>query len=51
LPSNAGQNIYLLTASKSFENLAKFSYLGTKVKHRNCFHDEIKSKLNSGSAC
>jgi hypothetical protein len=43
---NAGQNHYLLTAKKTFENVAKFKYLRTATD-QNCLHKQIKSRLNS----
>jgi hypothetical protein len=47
---NAGQNNNLPTASKSFENMTKFKFLGITVTTGNSIHEEIKSRLNSGNA-
>jgi hypothetical protein len=48
---NVEQNRISLTANKSFENLAKVKYLGTKLTNQNCINEEIKSRLYSGNAC
>jgi hypothetical protein len=48
---NSGQNQNIRTANESFENVAKFKYLGTKLTNQNDIHDEIKNRLNSRNAC
>jgi hypothetical protein len=48
---NVGQNHNLLAANKSFVNVAKFKYLGITLTSQNSIHDEIKNRLNPGSAC
>jgi hypothetical protein len=48
---NSGQNQNIRVANESFENVAKFKYLGTTLTNQNDFRDEIKSRLNSENAC
>jgi hypothetical protein len=38
----AGQNHYLLTTNKSYENVRKFKHLGTAVTNENCVHEELR---------
>jgi hypothetical protein len=47
----AGQKHSMKLANRSFEDVAKFKYLGTTPTYQNCMHEEMKSRLNSGNAC
>jgi hypothetical protein len=46
-----GQKHSIKIANRSFEDVAKFKYLGTTVTDKNCMYEEINSRLNSGNAC
>jgi hypothetical protein len=40
---NSGQTQNIRIANESFENVAKFKYLGTKLTNQNEIHDEMKA--------
>jgi len=48
---NAGPKHNIVTANKTFENVAGFKYFGTTVKITICIHRGIKSRLNSRNSC
>jgi hypothetical protein len=48
---NLGQNQNIRMANESFENVAKFKYLGTILTNQNDIRDEINSRLNSANSC
>jgi hypothetical protein len=47
----AGQKHSIKIANRSFEDMAKFKYLGTTLTDKNCMNKEIKSRPNLGNAC
>jgi hypothetical protein len=47
----AGKKQSIKIANRSFESVAKFTYLGTTLTDQNCIHEEINSRLNSENAC
>jgi hypothetical protein len=48
---NVGQTRDIKIASRSFENVAHFKYLGTTVTNQNLIEEEVKRRLNSDNAC
>jgi hypothetical protein len=45
---NAGQNLDIKTANRSFENVSQFKYLGMTATNQNLIQEEIKRRLNFG---
>jgi hypothetical protein len=43
-----GQKHSIKIGNRSFEDVAKFRYLGTTPTDQKCMHEKIKSRLNSG---
>jgi hypothetical protein len=39
----AGQKHSIKIVNRSFEGVAKFKYLGTKLTYQNCMQEEMKS--------
>lgn len=48
---NVGQSRNKNVVNKSFENVAKFTYLGKTLTTKNCILEGIKSRLKSGNVC
>jgi hypothetical protein len=48
---NAGQNQEIKIGKRSFGNVSQFKYLGMTVTKHNLIQEEIKRRLNSGTAC
>jgi hypothetical protein len=47
---NEGQNGIIQIGNKSFETVEQFKYLATTLMNQSSIHEEIKSRLRSGSA-
>jgi hypothetical protein len=47
----AGQKYSIKIANRSFEDVAKLTYLGRTLTDQNFMPEETKSRLNLGNAC
>jgi hypothetical protein len=45
-----GQKHSIKIVNRSFEDVAKFRYLGTTLSEQNWMHKEMDNRLNSGNA-
>jgi hypothetical protein len=50
LSQRLGQSHSIKISNRSFEDVAKFKYLGTTITDEYCMHEEIKSRLNLGNS-
>jgi hypothetical protein len=48
---NSGQNRNMRINNESFDNVAKFKYLGMTLTNENDIYDESKSRLNLRNGC
>jgi hypothetical protein len=46
-----GQKHGIKIENRTFEDVAKFKYLGTTLTDKSHMHEEIESRLNSGNVC
>jgi len=48
---NAGRSHSMKNDNSSIERVEEFRYLGTTLRNKNSFQEEIKSRLKLGNAC
>jgi hypothetical protein len=48
---NAGRNRHIKMATRLFENISQFKYLGTTITNQNLIQEEIKRRLYFGNTC
>jgi hypothetical protein len=46
-----GQKHSIQKVDTSFEDVAKFKYLGTTITDQNCMHEVINNRINLGNSC